>query len=505
MVQVKKRRKKSYLDRYLYLIIAGIVLLIVILAIALLSSGDDEMPSVSFSKYYDSDGYNDSVRIAKGVFIGGVDVGGMKKGDASELLRTQYSTPENQSVTVMWEDKQMDTNLSSLGVSWGVNKAINSAITLAHGGGIMQQYKTGKDLADGTFHIELAKGLDKDLVADFVNSMAKSFDVLPVDASIKRIDGGFDVTPGVNGRMTAINTTVGRIMEAFNELIPGRAMTVEASITSVAPAITADDLRFIETSLGAFSTIYRDEDNERTDRCINVEVGTSNINGTILMPGMTASTSDLLKERIAENGYAMGGQYVDGQLEDAIGGGVCQVASTLYNALLRAEIQIDKRSNHSLLVSYVEPSYDAAIATGSKDLVFTNNLDYPIYIYGATDGYKVTFRIYGKEYRPENRRVEYVNVVEKRIESVPIIKEDPTLFVNEEKKVGTTHDECWAHLEKVIYENDVEVSRTVMHSDYYQPSVATIYKGTIPVPSSEAEPTEPTSESPVLPDPPEDD
>lgn len=92
---------------------------------------------------------------------------------------------------------------------------------------------------------------------------------------------------------------------------------------------------------------------------------------------------------------------------DTYGGGICQVSTTLYNAVLKAELQVDERHNHTMLVSYVDPSKDAAIAEGLMDFVFTNNTDAPIYIYGV--GYQGTlnFTIYGHETRDPNRSISF--------------------------------------------------------------------------------------------------
>lgn len=98
-----------------------------------------------------------------------------------------------------------------------------------------------------------------------------------------------------------------------------------------------------------------------------------------------------------DNGYYPAPSYESGQVVDTYGGGICQVSTTLYNAVLKAELQVNERHNHTMLVSYVDPSKDAAIAEGLMDFVFTNNTDAPIYIYGV--GYQGTlnFTIYGHE------------------------------------------------------------------------------------------------------------
>ena len=482
--------KKSYL---LFIILA-VVLVAGIGIYALESRGDEPAAGARFtsSKTAPVD-FSDSDVIARGVYIGELNVGGKTKADARAMLEDSYDMPENQAVEIYWDAKPINTTLSSFGISWGIEEALDVALSMSERGGILERYMVSKDLSEGTFHIEVSKSLDIEKVESFVSSrIADEFDQSPVNASIKYKDGEFVVTPQVNGRRTNQSATVAAIMGAFSNLGKDEnTLIAMAKVETVEPEIKTADLSSIQNRLGSYTTRYRQEWQPRRSRDINVEVATAYINGKVLMPGESASTSEMMKERIEENGYSTGGQFVNGQLEDSIGGGVCQVSTTLYNALLRAEIQIDKRSNHSMSVTYVKPSEDAAIATGSKDLIFTNNLENPIYIYGYTDGYEVTFRIYGKEYRPENRKIKFVSVEDSRVVSEIVYKDDHDMYVGETKTVGTAHDEIKSHLDKIVYIDDVEVSRETLHNDYYAPSIATVYKGTMP------KPTEPAQNDPV--------
>ena len=95
-----------------------------------------------------------------------------------------------------------------------------------------------------------------------------------------------------------------------------------------------------------------------------------------MYPGEQFSVINAITPFTEENGYEEAGSYNQGEVVDSLGGGVCQVATTLYLALIRSELQIDRRSAHSMPVSYVKPAFDAAVAEGSKDLKFTNNTDY---------------------------------------------------------------------------------------------------------------------------------
>ena len=115
----------------------------------------------------------------------------------------------------------------------------------------------------------------------------------------------------------------------------------------------------------------------------------------------------------------MAGAYENGQVVESVGGGVCQVATTLYNAVIRAELEVSMRYNHSMIVNYVPASSDAAIAGTYKDFRFVNNYDTPIYIEGYCSGGIVTFVVYGKETRDADREVSF--------NSVTLSEEDPAI------------------------------------------------------------------------------
>ena len=173
----------------------------------------------------------------------------------------------------------------------------------------------------------------------------------------------------------------------------------------------------------------------------------------------------------------MAGSYVSGKVVDSLGGGICQVSTTLYNAVLKAELDVTERYNHSMIVSYVDPSADAAIAESSgKDFKFVNNQEYPIYIEGVTQDKKITFTIYGKETRSENRVVTYESEVLEVINPPADI-----IYTDSSQPIGyivtdSAHIGYKARLWKVVTEDGVEVSRTQVNSSNYKmvPRSATV-------------------------------
>ena len=185
------------------------------------------------------------------------------------------------------------------------------------------------------------------------------------------------------------------------------------------PDFTKEELAKVKDLLGSYTTNYS---TSSAGRCANISVAAGKINGTVLYPGEEFSVGQTIGPLTAAGGYELAGAYENGQTVQSYGGGVCQVSTTLYNAVLKAELEVTQRSNHSMIVTYVKPSMDAAIAGDYKDLKFVNNLDAPIYIEGYTVGKDIYFNIYGQETRPSNRKVTY--------ESEVVSEEDPgTQFV----------------------------------------------------------------------------
>ena len=161
---------------------------------------------------------------------------------------------------------------------------------------------------------------------------------------------------------------------------------------------------------------------------------------------------------------------MNNQVVDSMGGGICQVSTTLYNTVLLAELEVTERSNHSMIVTYVDPSADAAIAeSADKDFRFKNNLDCPIYIEGRTEGKQLTFTIYGEEYRDPGREVRYESQVLEVINPpADLITADPALPLGYIAVDNNLHVGYRAELWKIVTENGQETSREKINSSSYR-------------------------------------
>lgn len=169
--------------------------------------------------------------------------------------------------------------------------------------------------------------------------------------------------------------------------------TIEVLYNDIPVYPSIEDINNVNTRISSFSTGYSSSGSTRKT---NIAVATRNTSGTFIAPGETVSVDKLFKSRNAANGYQKAGSYLNGRTVQTYGGGVCQVSSTLYGAVIRAGLVPVERNAHSMAVSYVPLGLDAAISEGVKDLKIKNTYDTPIYITGYADGSIVTFNVYGK-------------------------------------------------------------------------------------------------------------
>ena len=415
----------------------------------------------------------EEVRVEEGVTVAGVDVSGMTEEEARAAVTESLKGLAVSKFTVNVDGESVSMSWGLMGLTWKMEDAMDQAMVAGKGAGWVGKYKAESDLKSGDGTIEVPMEI-KESGVDMLLEDVALVEGAPQNASISREDGEFVITEHVNGRKVNKEATKEAILAAVEAGITAD-LTVDAVVEVAEPEIKAEDLAVIKDELGSCTTYVSGTSN----RYNNVKVASGNINGKVLFPGESASASTMMKTRIPANGYKLATQYANGKNEQAYGGGVCQVSSTLYNALLKAELQIDERHPHSMLVSYLDPSKDAAIAEGYKDLIFTNNTENPIYIEAVCEDRELTFTVYGVEYRPANRTVKYVSSVSYKNYPADIIKYDPTMPIGSQVKEGDRHPSCKSSLIKIVYENDVEVSRETLHTDRYSSSAVTITYGSM--------------------------
>lgn len=410
----------------------------------------------------------------EGISTDGESLAGKTWEDALHTAEEKVKKQADVSVVLNVEDKQAETTAGELGIHWSNQDEAEKELKSYIGGSLIRQYMNQKDLEKTPVDIQVQTAADPDKIREFVDTHCDGVLTQPQDASIRRENGAFVITESVLGKVVDADATASALNTAFEGMKDaGDAISVKAVITEKQPAITSDDLKTISDVLGTCTT---DFSSSGAARSTNLAVGAGKINGRVLMPGEVISGYECLQPFTLENGYKTAAAYENGQVVDSIGGGVCQIATTLYDAALQAEMEIVQRQNHSMIVTYVKPSMDAAIAGTYKDIKIKNNYSTPVYIEGYTSGKKLTFTLYGKETRPSDRQVEYVSeTVGTTDPGEPQLITDNSLAPGARVKVQSAHTGYKSRLWKVVTVGGVEQERTLLNEDTYNASKA-IYR-----------------------------
>lgn len=455
--------------------------------------------------------YEDNIQVA------GVSVSGLTYDEAQAAIKSELEGRLANEIKITISKDEYLYTFGDMGVSFPEQKVegiLKESIVYGNHGTLITVYKEKATIdAEGKeFDVDFV--LDESAINKTITELSESYtEQLPQNAEIHRINGKFVLTESVNGVGVNVPETVKEVTGKIKTWEKG-SIEVNADVVETYPKITSDQLAVIKDLLGSCVTSFIG--NDAAGRVKNLRNGTSKIDDIVLMPGETLSVHDKLTPFTVENGYGTAVAYSDGNYVDSIGGGICQISTSLYNAALEAEIEVVKRSNHSMTVGYVDYAFDAAVNdNGSKDLIIRNNLDYPIYIESYLLNMGVCVYIYGVETRDPNRVVEYYSKVieevfptEEEYQYIEVAPghaqysaenghlEDELVGPDEILQIQGNYPLCRAKLYKRVTVNGVVVEDTCLHTDKYRSSPAKFLVGVnYPYPGKVVESTEASSEN----------
>lgn len=414
--------------------------------------------------------------IQTGVYVDGINLSGLTISEAKSKIQAYVDSFGGTQITLNALDGgTIVVTATDLGIKWGNEEILDEAASLGRDGDILKCYKELKDLEYRNKVYGVTFDFDRDKIKALIEEQGAQYNKEAVNAVLTKTESGFQITEGQEGITIDAEASMEAVYSYLAQNWNGEACAIDLVFAVDEPQGNAEDLAQIKDVLGTFTTSYS---TSGPSRSANVANGCRLINGTTLYPGEEFSAYEAVSPFTEANGYYMAGSYLNGQVVDSLGGGICQVSTTLYNAVLKSELEVTERYNHSMIVTYVEPSADAAIAESSgKDFKFKNNTQYPIYIEGSTTPDKtITFTIYGVETRDSNREVTYESVVLEKI-----APDTEVIYTDETQPVGycsvqSAHIGYKAQLWKVVKENGVEVSREQVNSSSYMkaPRCATV-------------------------------
>ncbi|WP_315118532.1 VanW family protein [uncultured Clostridium sp.] len=408
-------------------------------------------------------------KIYPNTLINGIDVSGNTKEEARKIIEDHLNTIENKNIKIKAGSKIYGLELSGAETN-SLDGILNNALTYGKNLNIYNKYKAIKNPDKKEYNLSLNYKGNMDKVIDQIN---KDVSKAPVNAHIKSISSGKPViSKDTPGEKLEKEDLINQINSTLKE--NAKDKEIIAKIQQYEGNITEKKLKQIDSLLSSFSTNLG---GSPPGRIKNIQLGTSFINGTLLMPGDSFSFNDKLGKTSVERGFVEAPVIIKNRLEKGIGGGLCQVSTTLYNAITTSNIKPIERKNHSIPPAYVEPGFDATVSENFVDYKFKNTLAYPIYIEGIANEEKITFNIYSNS---SLNKIKYklVNEVYDKTEPKTIHEDDPSLPKGSIKKVQSAKPGCKVNVYLIGYKDGKEMSKELISKDIYKPSDEIIKRGT---------------------------
>ena len=410
--------------------------------------------------------YNTSVsedRILNSIYINGFDVGGLKRDEARDAIRQNNSF---KNINVVYGGSDHVYSLAELGCEFNIDGAVEQALEVGRSEDFVKNvsdYVSLKFFNDSrTFDVEAY--VPQDIEEKIYEDVKSKIERQPVNASIK-IGSSIDVRKGEEGVKINRAELKKRIYDAIK---PNEDITVEVPIETVLPEITTEELSRIDGIIGSYRTNFSPNVAGRNE---NIRLAAQYMNNYLLMPGEVFSYNKVTRLKTAANGYKNATVIVNGEIEEGLGGGVCQVSSTLYNSVLYSGLEIVQRRPHSIPSSYVNYGRDAVVSDNAIDFKFRNNYDFPVYLKAYAGSSSVTVTIYGnKDSVPEIDIISNVIAVKPR--AVKYI-DDPNL--EKGKEVVKTKGRDEVRSETYVVVNGV---KKLVSKDRYPSQTKVIMRGT---------------------------
>lgn len=490
-------------------------------------------------------------KILSGISIMGIDVSKLSTDEATEKLEEITQNKEIEDITLKYNDYETSINGKQFSIKYDIEKAVREAYNIGKDGNIItnnynilltQIFK--KDIKMETYYDEEALSSKlKDISSKIPEAVKQSsyyvedekLIIVKGSSGIKIIENEnknkiIEEMKKLNEKNAIIKISVETVepdkidlekirneiykeakdayvsknpttvhphengvdfkisIEEAQKLLEEDKKEYEIPLKITVPSKTIRDLgeEAFPDELATYTTRY---DPSNLNRSNNLTIAASKINGTILMPGEVFSYNKIVGARTIEAGYKAAGAYAGGKVVQEVGGGICQISSTIYNTALLANLEIVDRSNHQFLTSYVPDSRDATVSWGYLDFKFKNTKTYPIKIVASAKNGVAKVTMYGIKEKTEYQ----VFIQSKRLSYIPCtVKyiEDSSLPEGKEIVEQAGYNGCKSEAYRILKLNGQVISKTLLSRDTYDPMQRIIRRGTKKVTT-----TKPTTQS----------
>ena len=325
--------------------------------------------------------------IAKNIFIEGIDVSNLTKEEAINYVN------ENVILGELQLNYNGETNVISpdeIDLKYNTSEVVDEAYNYTKTDSYFENVKRFFDLNKNSKNLEIKSLYNENKLSEKIQNISDSINVDMKNATVYISDSGnISVSSATIGKELDIASTKESIYDAIKNK---DYKSIDLKVNIKEPKISTEAVKSVNTLLAEFSTKFSTKDSNRVTNVVLSAKATSDV---LLMPGEEFSYNNLTGKRTASNGYKDAPVIINGKLEQDVGGGVCQVSSTLFNSVLYSGLDVTSRRNHSLKSSYVSIGRDAMVSDGGSDFRFKNPYSHPVYIKNTVSNGVITSKIYG--------------------------------------------------------------------------------------------------------------
>lgn len=425
--------------------------------------------SYPISQYYYVRNWED--KIYPTTFINGIDVSGKRKEEALKIVKNSLKEIKEDNILIKADNKSYTLQLSKINPQYNIEDTVNKALSYGKNLSFLKKASEIKNPKEKKFNINIK--YDTKYIEDFISSIEKDINKSPINATIKiTAPDKISITKDVKGIKLDKKYLMDNILSKVNSTDDNSEII--AKTESYSASITEEKLKQINSIVSSFSTNFS---GSPEGRITNIQIATNTLNGILLMPGDTFSFNKIIGSSTTDKGYKEAPIIINNKLEKGIGGGLCQVSTTLYNAVIRTNVKSIERVNHSLPPAYIDPGFDATVSYNDVDYKFKNTLSYPMYIEGYSSDGKIVFNIYSNS---SLNKIKYnlVNEIYDKTEPKKVEEPDASLPEGTIEKVQSAKPGCKVKVYLIGYKNGKEVSRELISNDVYKPSNEIIKIGT---------------------------
>ena len=476
-----------------------------------------------------------NTKIMKGIMVGNVDISNLTPEEATQVLNEICNDKTDTQIILNYKDFETTVTYETLEVKYQIENAIKKAYEIGRTGNIFIDNFQIINAMINKVKIELEASIDNETVQQIIQNINNNIEGAVQQSSYYIENDKLIITSGKEGLKVDENQLVEEIyncittndnqiieipvinampdnidlekiheevykkvedayyttdpftiypevegidfdMESAKTMILENKEEYEISLIITKPQKTVKDLgaEAFPNKLSTYSSKY---DARNTNRTTNLILATQKINGTVLLPGEEFSYNKVVGERTIQAGYKEASVYSNGQVVNGLGGGICQISSTLYNAVIMANLEVTDRRNHQFVAPYVPAGQDATVVYGSQDFKFKNTRNYPIRIEGTVSGGVATITIWGIKEEQEYE----VSIQTKKISTISYTTqyiEDSSLPAGQTVVVQSGSNGQKVEAYKVVKQNGQVISTTLLSKDTYNPMKRIVKVGT---------------------------